>query len=141
MESDYDHNCPACSYGAAYQKHNCREGSASAYSFDNYQEEAGLTAVYPGAGEATSEAFAYLCLKLNGEAGEVGEAYAKFLRGDYNYGEAKRRVLSEIGDVLWYLSQIATEFDSDFSEIADSNITKLRDRKARGVIKGSGNDR
>ena len=116
-------------------------GSASAYTLDNYQEDTGLTAIYPGHGKAASVAFAYLSLKLNGEAGEVGEAFAKHLRGDYDFQEAKRRIASELGDVLWYVSQLASELDIKLGDVANENIRKLHDRKARNVLHGSGSDR
>lgn len=115
--------------------------TASAYTFDYYQEDASLTAIYPDHGKSTPEAFAYLCLKLNGEAGEVGEAFAKFIRGDYNFGEAKRRISAELGDVLWYLSQISSELGISFGEIAAANYAKLADRKSRNVLRGSGDNR
>lgn len=111
------------------------------YTFDDYQLEAGTTAVYPDHGEGTPAAFAYLCLKLNGEAGEVGEAFAKYLRGDYEVEECKRRVGKELGDVLWYCAQLATELDVKLSDTATDNIRKLADRANRGVIRGSGDDR
>lgn len=116
-------------------------GTASAYTLDNYQEDTGLTAIYPGHGKAASVAFAYLSLKLNGEAGEVGEAFAKHLRGDYDFQEAKRRIASELGDVLWYVSQLASELDIKLGDVANENIRKLHDRKARNVLHGSGSDR
>jgi NTP pyrophosphatase (non-canonical NTP hydrolase) len=146
-------NCTACIAERVHHikvnrsQHTCSEnshsakGSASAYTFDNYQEDTGTTAIYPGAGTGSSEAFAYLCLKLNGEAGEVGEAYAKFLRGDYDTNECQRIIRKELGDVLWYVSQICSELDEKLGEIANDNILKLADRKARGVIRGSGDDR
>lgn len=117
------------------------QNAASAYTFDNYQNDTATTAIYPGAGTGSPEAFAYLCLKLNGEAGEVGEAYAKFLRGDYDWNECKRIIRKEIGDTTWYLSQICTELDEEYGDVAADNICKLQDRKQRGVIQGSGNDR
>ena len=114
---------------------------AGAYTFDSYQDDTGITAIYPGAGQATPIAFAYLCLKLNGEAGEVGEAYAKFLRGDYDIEEAKRRISKELGDVLWYISQLASELDLSLGNVAANNIRKLADRQRRGVLRGSGDER
>lgn len=117
------------------------QNGASAYTFNNYQNDTATTAIYPGAGTGSPEAFAYLCLKLNGEVGEVGEAYAKFLRGDYEWAECKRIIRKELGDVLWYVSQICSELDEKIGEIANDNIHKLADRKQRGVIRGSGNDR
>lgn len=116
-------------------------GTTNAYTFDNYQEDARTTAIYPGAGQATPIAFAYLCLKLNGEAGEVGEAYAKYLRGDYDLAEAKRRISKELGDVIWYVSQLASELDLSLGDVAANNILKLSDRKERGVLRGSGDER
>jgi NTP pyrophosphatase (non-canonical NTP hydrolase) len=115
--------------------------TASAYTFDVYQTDAGTTAIYPDAGTGSKDAFAYLALKLNGEAGEVGEAYAKYLRGDYDIVECKRRILKEIGDCIWYLSQITSELNEPFGEVAAANIRKLADRKSRNVIHGSGDDR
>lgn len=112
-----------------------------AYTLDNYQEDANVTSIYPSHGQGTPIAFAYLSLKLNGEAGEVGEAYAKFLRGDYDLTEAKRRISKELGDVLWYVSQLATELDITLGDVANDNIRKLNDRKQRGTIRGSGDDR
>jgi len=118
-----------------------KDTTANAYTFDNYQDDAGITAIYPGANTGSDTALSYLCLKLNGEAGEVGEAYAKFLRGDYDWPECKRRIRKEIGDTTWYLSQICRELGDSFGEVAVDNIRKLADRKQRGVLRGSGDDR
>ena len=117
-----------------------RQG-ASAYTLDNYQDDTGVTAIYPDAGQGTTIAFAYLSLKLNGEAGEVGEAYAKYLRGDYDFAEAQCRISKELGDVLWYVSQLASELDISLGDVAADNIRKLQDRKQRGVLRGSGDNR
>ena len=50
---------------------------------------------------------------------------------------AKRR----IGDVLWYLAQLATEAGLDLEQIAENNLEKLLSRHERGVLRGSGDDR
>lgn len=112
-----------------------------AYTLNDYQDDASVTAIYPDAGQGSANALTYLFLKLNGEAGEVGEAYAKYLRGDYGLQEAKRRVRGEIGDVLWYIANICTELDVPLGAIARENYAKLISRKERGVITGSGSDR
>ena len=44
-------------------------------------------------------------------------------------------------DVLWYLSQVATEAGLDLEEIAAENLDKLFSRQERGVLRGSGDDR
>ena len=47
----------------------------------------------------------------------------------------------ELGDVLWYLTQICTELDLSLEEVAAENIEKLFDRLERGVIGGEGDVR
>ena len=50
-------------------------------------------------------------------------------------------LMKELGDVLWFVAQFATEMDIDLDEIAEKNLAKLEDRQKRGVIRGSGDDR
>ena len=47
----------------------------------------------------------------------------------------------ELGDVLWYVAQIATELDTDLETVARENLMKLEDRQNRGVLGGSGDNR
>lgn len=77
-------------------------------------------------------------LGLVGEAGEVAEKIKKSLRDGVL---DKEGVVKEIGDVLFYVAALATYFDVDLSEVADTNVSKLLDRKARNVIKGNGDSR
>ncbi len=84
----------------------------------------------------------YLTLGLVNEGGEVAGKIKKLLRGDYSdTPEFRQELLKELGDVLWYLSGIASEFDLDLEDIARENIEKLTSRKQRGVIKGNGDNR
>lgn len=103
---------------------------------DEYQERAGETAIYP-------EGLNYPILGLAGEAGELCNKYKKILRD--KGGEADINDMSELakelGDVLWYVAQIATELDTNLETIARRNLMKLAGRKARGVLGGSGDDR
>ena len=56
--------------------------------------------------------------------------------------DERRAALSkELGDVLWYLAQIATEADLELDAIAEANIEKLSSRQRRNVLQGSGDDR
>jgi NTP pyrophosphatase (non-canonical NTP hydrolase) len=112
---------------------------------DVYQHLAMQTAL----GKATDkDGVVYCSLKMNGEAGEVAELAGKWMRGDFgNYDErflplSKREEFAyELGDVLWYISTLARKLGYDLSTIAQMNLHKLADRKARGVLQGSGNDR
>ena len=47
----------------------------------------------------------------------------------------------ELGDVLWYVAQLATELDLDLADVAAANLEKLASRAARNVIAGSGDQR
>lgn len=112
-------------------------------TFDEYQMGAASTAVHPGALEGGTEAFVYLALGLNGEAGEVAEKIKKILRDKNGVMDENDRALiaKEIGDVLWYAARLADEIDFSFELIAANNLAKLLDRKNRGVLTGSGDVR
>ena len=107
--------------------------------FSEYQQLSRRTATYPRAGDDMT----YPALGLCGEAGEVAEKVKKTLRDDGGVlSDDRRDALSrELGDVLWYLSQLATEAGLDLEEIASENLAKLFSRQERGVLRGSGDDR
>ncbi len=104
----------------------------------DYQQRSRVTAEYP------REAWlAYPALGLAGEAGEVAEHAKKAIRDDGGAVSPERRaaMAKELGDVLWYVAQIATELDLDLDEIAAGNLEKLLSRQRRGVLSGSGDER
>lgn len=108
--------------------------------FDEYQTLATQTAVYPGRGEFMG--LAYAALGLNGEAGETAEKVKKTWRdGGELTKELRDGIIKELGDTLWYAAAVAEEIDIDLSLVAERNIEKLRDRKDRNVLHGSGDDR
>jgi NTP pyrophosphatase (non-canonical NTP hydrolase) len=103
-----------------------------------YQRQSRRTAEYP------REAWlAYPALGLAGEAGEVAEHAKKAIRDDAGKVSKERRAAmsKELGDVLWYVAQLATELGLDLDEIAGQNLEKLFSRQQRGVLSGSGDDR
>ncbi len=101
--------------------------------FREYQRKAVTFAIYP----ATHKVL-YPTLGLCGESGEVAEKVKKQVRdGVFN----RHEVAKELGDVLWYLANICNDIGYNLDEIADLNLTKLRGRMARNVIKGSGDNR
>ena len=85
----------------------------------------------------------YPTLGLVNEAGEVAGKIKKIFRDKEGViAEDDRAALKdELGDVLWYLTQICTELDLSLEEVAEQNITKLFDRLERGVIGGEGDVR
>jgi NTP pyrophosphatase (non-canonical NTP hydrolase) len=111
--------------------------------FSTYQHVTKQTAIYPESGCGTPLAIAYVGLGVAGEAGEVVGKIKKMLRDDdcILTEECKIAIGQEIGGVLWYLSQIANEIGLNLDDIARENLDILADRKNRGVIKGSGDNR
>ena len=85
----------------------------------------------------------YLSLGLASESGEYTNKAKKILRDDNAKisEEKKEALLDELGDVLWYASQIASTLDTDFESLAKNNIKKLHSRLERGKISGSGDNR
>jgi len=86
----------------------------------------------------------YPALGLAGEAGEVAEKIKKLMRdGDAKFltDEQKAEIAKELGDVLWYVANLAEDIDYDLRQIAAINLNKLRSRKDRDVLKGSGDNR
>jgi NTP pyrophosphatase (non-canonical NTP hydrolase) len=108
-------------------------------NFTEYQTKSRTTAKYPVIGHGVI----YPTLGLTNEAGEVAGKIKKVFRDkDGIISEETREALkAELGDVLWYLAQTATELGLSLDEIAEHNIAKLLDRQARGKIQGDGDNR
>ena len=108
-------------------------------NFQTYQKKARLTAQYPNLGSNNI----YPTLGLVGEAGEVAEKVKKVIRDKKGIfdEESKKGIKKELGDVLWYLSNLCDEFNFSFEEVASQNLEKLKKRASRGMISGSGDDR
>ena len=107
--------------------------------FKTYQKNARLTAQYPNLGSN----YIYPTLGLVGEAGEVAEKVKKVIRDKKGIfdEESKTGLKKELGDVLWYLSNLCTEFNFSLEDVALQNLEKLKIRAAKGKISGSGDDR
>ncbi|MHB8233728.1 MAG: nucleoside triphosphate pyrophosphohydrolase family protein [Solirubrobacteraceae bacterium] len=103
-----------------------------------YQRLSRRTAEYP-----RDAWLAYPALGLAGEAGEVAEHAKKAIRDDGGEVREERRekMSKELGDVLWYVAQLASELNLDLDEIAQANLDKLLSRQRRGVLSGSGDER
>ena len=105
---------------------------------NKYQEVIKEFAIYPGAGKGGFEEVNYLVLGLTSEAGEVAGKWKKFIR-DGNLDQ--QQFLHEIGDVLWYITQLCSSAGVSVESLAESNYKKLAKRLETNTIKGSGDDR
>ena len=108
-------------------------------NLEDYQKQARATARYPVIGHPVI----YPALGLTNEAGEVAGKIKKIFRdkaGVMDQGDVLA-IKSELGDVLWYLAQVATELGLSLDEIAAHNLGKLQDRLSRGKIHGDGDER
>lgn len=104
------------------------EYQQQALDFDDVPAD--LSIIYPGLG-------------ITGEAGEVADKIKKVFRdNNRNFTpEIKRAIAMEIGDVLWYCAKLAHDIGYSMDSIGNMNIGKLTDRRNRGVIQGSGDNR
>jgi NTP pyrophosphatase (non-canonical NTP hydrolase) len=107
--------------------------------FREYQKKSRKTAIYPQAGKN----YIYPTLGLAGESGEVAEKIKKIIRDKKGKisRETRAEVEKELGDVLWYLTQIATELNLSLEDIAECNIKKLASRFKRKMLHGNGDGR
>ena len=105
---------------------------------DMYQQVAKTTAIYP-----REQAIIYPTLGLTGEAGEVANKVKKIIRDGTNKNNENlvQEISAEIGDCLWYISVLADDIGVKLSDIANRNLEKLANRKEKGTIHGSGDDR
>lgn len=104
--------------------------------FKEYQEEAWKYAL------ESAKNPGYLFTGLAGEVGEVCSLAAKQWRDDSRSKEEFVKDLTkEIGDVLWFVAGLSTQYGIDLAVVAKSNLDKLKDRMQRNVIQGSGDNR
>lgn len=119
------------------------DGDDLGICFQQYQEKTREFATYPELGNN----IIYPAMGLAGEAGEALDKVKKFWRNHnitagYQLDPEQRVALAkEIGDVLWYAANLASELDYDLAVIAQMNLEKLADRRERGVIKSEGDNR
>lgn len=119
-------------------------------NFEKYQEVSTSTMIYRDSIREMSVMkkegslnLAYCVLGLTGEAGEIAEKVKKLIRD--KDGEMTQEFVDdmkkELGDVLWYITAIADEFNLQLEDIAQVNVDKLTSRQKRGKLKGSGDNR
>jgi NTP pyrophosphatase (non-canonical NTP hydrolase) len=103
---------------------------------DDYQRLAYETDQNPRSGDAVSgegsvEPRRQEVIPLLGLVGEVGSLlgeYKKLLRDGTTHRKFRDEVAEELGDILWYVANVATKYDLTLSDIARQNLEKAGDR-------------
>jgi NTP pyrophosphatase (non-canonical NTP hydrolase) len=99
--------------------------------FDSYQEEALRTDRVPARDGVDGAAPLIVpMLGLAGETGQLLSEYKKHLRDGEAHRLFKERVSEELGDLLWYIANVASKFDLALSDIAVANLAKVKQRWA-----------
>lgn len=93
--------------------------------FTEYQELAKQT---DRTGEDEDKSLMVTLLGLSGETGSLLTEYKKWFRDGSAYRPFSDQVSEEIGDILWYLANLASKLNLDLGEIAEENIAKNEDR-------------
>ncbi|MEB3179288.1 MAG: nucleoside triphosphate pyrophosphohydrolase family protein [Nostocaceae cyanobacterium] len=93
--------------------------------FSYYQQQALITDQVPG---KEGNSIIVPLLGLVGEAGSLLSEYKKYLRDGDAHKLFKEGVAEELGDLLWYIANVASKFDLDLQEIAEGNLKKCLDR-------------
>ena len=96
--------------------------------FNSYQKEALRTDRVPARDDAASVIVPML--GLAGETGQLLSEYKKHLRDGEAHRLFKERVSEELGDLLWYIANVASKFDLSLSDIAATNLAKVKQRWA-----------
>lgn len=116
---------------------------------NEYQEKAMMTCM------PSCENVSYMLLNLVGEVGELASKIAKHIRKDEITitgnkikswpdtitVDAENDLRKEAGDCLWQLAGLCSVLGWGLDDVAQENLDKLKDRKNRGVIDGSGDNR
>ena len=126
--------------------------NSQSLTLDEYQKRAMDTCM------ESCENITYMLTNLTAEVGELAGKIAKAVRSGKVTIEGNQLVYSkecmesdatclrrdlmyEAGDVLWQLAGLCTVLHLPLEYVAEKNLAKLADRKKRGVIDGTGDNR
>ncbi|MDE0337628.1 MAG: nucleoside triphosphate pyrophosphohydrolase family protein [Caldilineaceae bacterium] len=106
---------------------------------NEYQRLANQTDQQPetGSSEVDSRSILIPLLGLAGEVGELLGEHKKRLRDGDSYKLFPDRVKEELGDLLWYLSDVATKHNLMLEDVARYNLRKTQ-RRWQTVPTGAG---
>ena len=105
-------------------------------TFNDYQKFARETAIY-------KDGIFYPALGLCGESGEVADKIKKIYRDNNGIisEDNKEQLVKEMGDVLWYLANMATDLNVTLEYVARKNVEQIQIRQQKNLIHGEGDNR
>lgn len=105
-------------------------------SIEEYQAFTPTTFIVP-----EDRAILYLETGLAAEVGEYLGHVAKFARGDFGADVLNSRIRKELGDIMYFITQLCNVFEWDLRDILQENKDKLEKRMRDNKIQGDGDDR
>ena len=132
-----DYSCSACQVADKCPCRTCTsqsknwewcgitQGGTNVLTMTEYQRLAARTSNTTGEDKICNG-----CLGLAGECGEVVDLYKKHRYQGHELDYSK--MVEELGDVLWYVAEIASGLNISLGAIARRNIDKLRRRNPEG---------
>lgn len=96
-------------------------------NFNEYQVEVRRTMNFTG---TECEIVSNMCMGLAGEAGELVDYVKKVLYHGHEF--EREKMLSEAGDVLWYLTALLDKAGISLEDVPEYNKVKLRKRYPNG---------
>jgi NTP pyrophosphatase (non-canonical NTP hydrolase) len=94
-------------------------------NFSDYQHSASETSQLELAGPDSAIA---AMLGIASETGQILNVWKKYLRDRVDFPANREFLKVELGDLLWYLSAVATAVQLDLEEIAKANLERTHDR-------------
>lgn len=134
MRADLGHtHCTADMMDRCNNARCSTHGGPPDYTFADYHAGAGRTITLD---QDNGERKLNAALGLAGEAGEVAELIKKARFHGLAYDV--EMIKEELGDILWYVNQMAYAHGLTLSEVAQTNVAKLRARYPNGFVSGGG---
>ena len=94
----------------------------------NFTEYQRLALSSDKTGSRSEKSLMVTLLGLAGETGSLLSEYKKWLREGDAYTPFTDQVSEELGDILWYLANLASKLNLDLGDIAQQNIAKIEER-------------
>lgn len=97
---------------------------------DDYQQAARMTARADMPNLTTRQVRILNWALGLGEVGELQNIIKKWVF--HGHSEDREAIIDELGDILWYVANIAYDIDASLSMVMDHNVKKLRARYPEG---------